>query len=62
MELSAGVGGQEAMLFCNELLVMYSNYCENQGWENSLSDFENSELEGIRHATLTVDHPGRHFN
>lgn len=61
VEISAGVGGQEAMLFCNDLLEMYQSYCENQGWDCELTDCENSDLEGIRHATLSIDHPGMYL-
>lgn len=59
MELSAGVGGQEAMLFCGELFDMYCNYCDSQGWESNVLNFESSELEGARHASLSIEHPGR---
>lgn len=58
MELTAGVGGQEAMLFCSELLDMYCTYCEIQGWENTITGVERSDLEGVRHASVTIDHPG----
>lgn len=33
LEVSAGVGGQEAMLFSKELLDMYGNYGNYKGWE-----------------------------
>lgn len=58
VEFSAGVGGQEAMLFCGELLEMYCNYCENRGFEYTLTQFEKSDLEGVRHATINIEHPG----
>ena len=58
LEISAGVGGQEAMLFCSELFEMYSNYCDSQGWDNNITHFERSDLEGARHATLSIEHPG----
>jgi len=57
MELSAGVGGQEAMLFCNQLLDMYLSYCENQGWEYELIQGEKTDLEGMRHASVSIDSP-----
>jgi peptide chain release factor 1 len=31
LEINAGVGGQEAMLFANELFEMYSQFAEYQG-------------------------------
>lgn len=58
MEFSAGVGGQEAMLFCNELLEMYCNYCTLEEWDHEVTDYAASELEGARHATLCINHPG----
>lgn len=58
MEFSAGVGGQEAMLFCADLLKMYCNHCDAKGFEYTLTQFEKSDLEGIRHASINIDHPG----
>lgn len=58
MELTAGVGGQEAMLFCSELLDMYCSYCDFHGWDNTITGVERSDLEGVRHASVTIDHPG----
>lgn len=57
MEFSAGVGGQESMLFCSEILEMYSNYCDSEGWDFELTDVERSDLEGVRHAALTINDP-----
>lgn len=34
-ELNAGVGGQEAMLFTQELYDLYLNYAHFKGWEVS---------------------------
>ena len=58
MEFSAGVGGQESMLFCNEILEMYCNYCNIKGWDYELTDYEKSDLEGVRHAALYINNPG----
>jgi protein subunit release factor A len=58
MELSAGVGGQESMLFCNELLGMYCGYCDLQGWDYTITSCDTSDLEGVRHAAVSIDHPG----
>lgn len=58
MEFSAGVGGQEAMLFCSELLGMYCVFCEKEGWDHELTDHEKSDLEGVRRAALNINHPG----
>lgn len=58
MEFSAGVGGQESMLFCNEMLNMYCNYCDSEGWTYELIDCEDSDLQGVRHASVCINHPG----
>lgn len=58
VELNAGVGGQEAMLFCSELMNMYLDYCNSQGWESNITHFERSDLEGARQAAIAIDHPG----
>ena len=59
MELSAGVGGQEAMLFCKELSDMYMNYCDSQGWGYEVVQNDKSDLEGVRHLSVNIDHPGK---
>lgn len=61
MEFSAGVGGQESMLFCNEILQMYIIYCESEGWDYELTDIEKSDLEGIRHAAICINNSGMSF-
>ena len=33
LEVTAGVGGQEAMLFCLEIFNMYCNYAVRNGWQ-----------------------------
>ena len=58
MELTGGIGGLEAMLFCKELLDMYCNYCENQGWDHYVDNCEKSSLGGVRRAWLNIDYPG----
>jgi protein subunit release factor A len=44
LEVSAGVGGQEAMLFAKELFDMYCNYITYKGWDMQTADLELSEL------------------
>ena len=56
MEVTGGVGGLEAMLFCKEILEMYSSYCESQGWDYNIDDCEKSSLGGVRRASLTINH------
>lgn len=44
LEVSAGVGGQEAMLFTTEIFDMYSGYAYFKGWTFDLVDYEKSEM------------------
>jgi peptide chain release factor 1 len=56
-EVTAGVGGQEAMLFANELYEMYSNYLDFKGWDVEVLSVDKSDLGGIRHASVVVTGP-----
>lgn len=54
-EITAGVGGQEAMLFCSDLFKMYQGYFEYQGFTYQPLDVDKeSGIDGIRHATILV--------
>lgn len=54
MEIKAGEGGQESALFAGDLLRMYSRYAERRGWIMQLIDREESDLGGIKSATVSV--------
>ncbi|MCL4129313.1 UNVERIFIED_CONTAM: hypothetical protein GTU68_000572, partial [Idotea baltica] len=54
LEVIAGVGGQEAMLFAQDLLQMYEAFCVSNGWEVEITDYEATSLGGIRYATLAI--------
>ncbi|XP_053209133.1 peptide chain release factor 1-like [Panonychus citri] len=54
LEIKAGVGGQEAMLFAAELLQVYLKYIKWHGWLISSVEDDLSELGGLKHAALTV--------
>lgn len=43
-EVSAGVGGKEAMLFAKELYDMYCNYITYKDWNMHIADLELSDL------------------
>ena len=43
LEVSAGVGGQEAMLFTGEIFDMYANYAGFKGWTFDTVDHEKSD-------------------
>lgn len=48
LEVTAGVGGQEAMLFADELTQMYQTFASSRGWDFSLINRLESEMGGIR--------------
>lgn len=54
VEVTAGVGGKEAMLFAGELFDMYCRFCESNGWTVEILEMDHSELGGMRHASLCV--------
>jgi len=52
LEISAGVGGQEAMLFAGELFNMYEAFSLSQGWEVEIIDVLKSELGKLKASSL----------
>ncbi|XP_013782917.1 peptide chain release factor 1-like, mitochondrial [Limulus polyphemus] len=54
LEITAGVGGQEAMLFTKEIFDMYYNYATWKGWQCEILDYEVTDLGGLRHAALSI--------
>ena len=54
VEIRAGTGGDEAALFAGDLLKMYTRYCQLQGWKTDLMSMSESDLGGIKDATLEV--------
>jgi peptide chain release factor 1 len=58
VEIRAGTGGDEAALFAADLLEMYRRYCQLQGWKTEVMDITDSDLGGIKDATLEVNGTG----
>jgi peptide chain release factor 1 len=58
VEIRAGTGGDEAALFAADLLEMYQRYCALQGWKTEVMDRTDSDLGGIKDATLEVNGRG----
>ena len=55
MEIRQGTGGEEAALFANDLLRMYSRFAELKGWKFEIIDLsESSGLGGIKEATVSI--------
>lgn len=44
IEVSAGVGGSEAMLFCQEVWNMYELCAQQRGWQFIPQEYSESEL------------------
>ncbi|XP_061693700.1 peptide chain release factor 1-like, mitochondrial isoform X2 [Syngnathoides biaculeatus] len=54
LEVTAGVGGQEAMLFTAELFDMYEGFARHNGWTFDVLEHMNSDLGGVRHASASI--------
>lgn len=58
MEISAGVGGKEAMLFAGELTRMYELFFKRKGWAVEILEESFDENGGLRRGVLSVEGPG----
>jgi peptide chain release factor 1 len=58
LEIRAGTGGDEAALFADDLLSMYTRYCSLQGWKTEIMSRTDSDLGGIKDAVLEVNGQG----
>ncbi|KAF4090051.1 hypothetical protein AMELA_G00047570 [Ameiurus melas] len=57
LEVTAGVGGQEAMLFTAEIFDMYQNYAGFHGWGFDTLEYMSSDIGGVRHAAASISGP-----
>ncbi|XP_003963918.3 peptide chain release factor 1-like, mitochondrial [Takifugu rubripes] len=57
LEVTAGVGGQEAMLFTAEVFDMYQGYAQHHGWSFDTLEYMKSDLGGLRHASASISGP-----
>lgn len=58
VEIRAGVGGEEAMLFAGALFRMYSMYAETHGYKIDILSENNTELGGYKEITFLVEGDG----
>lgn len=59
MELRAGTGGDEAALWCRDLLEMYLKYAGRRGWSAEVLDLvPETDAGGLRSAVVNVRGPG----
>lgn len=54
VEITAGVGGQEAMLFVKDLYDMYIGYVKYLGLDYEIIDMEVTDTKGIRHVGIMI--------
>ncbi len=54
LEVRAGVGGEEAALFAEELANMYTKYAEKKGWSSRVVDESPSPLGGYKEASFEI--------
>ncbi len=54
VEVRAGVGGDEAALFAEELAAMYLKYAETKGWSSKALDESRSSLGGYKEAQFEI--------
>lgn len=54
LEVRAGVGGEEASLFAEELAQMYLRYAQSKGWQTKKLDESRSELGGIKEGQFEI--------
>ncbi len=54
LEVRAGVGGEEAALFAEELAYMYRKYAEKRGWSVEVLDESPSPLGGYKEASFEI--------
>jgi peptide chain release factor 1 len=58
VEIRAGVGGEEAMLFAGALFRMYSMYAEMRGYKVEILSANDTELGGYKEITFLVEGDG----
>jgi peptide chain release factor 1 len=54
MEIRAGVGGEEAAIFAEDLAKMYKRFCELRGWSFSPVNESRSALGGYKEASFEI--------
>ncbi|MBV9159251.1 MAG: PCRF domain-containing protein [Candidatus Kaiserbacteria bacterium] len=54
VEVRAGVGGEEASLFAEELAAMYLRYAESRGWKWRSLDESRAALGGLKEAQFEI--------
>lgn len=58
VEIRAGVGGEEAALFANDLYRMYSRYAQFQGWRVETLDIKQTDINGLKEVVFEIKGDG----
>lgn len=58
VELRAGTGGEEATLFTQDLVRMYTNFSKQNGWQTNLLSASHSSQGGLKEAIFEIPSPG----
>jgi len=58
LEVKAGEGGEESALFAGDLLRMYLRYAERRGWVAEVLDAQDSDLGGVKDASVAIKTKG----
>ncbi len=54
LEVRAGVGGEEAAIFAQDLAIMYQRFVESKGWGWKVVDESESEMGGYKEASFEI--------
>ncbi|MEZ5159090.1 MAG: peptide chain release factor 1 [Candidatus Nanopelagicales bacterium] len=59
LEIKAGEGGDESALFAGDLVRMYDRYAQARGWRVEVIDMEETNLGGVKDATISIKAKGQ---
>ncbi|KOB70975.1 Mitochondrial translational release factor 1, partial [Operophtera brumata] len=54
VEVTAGAGGLEAMLFARQLFELYESHASYKGWQVDIASLERSDMGGLRKASMLL--------
>lgn len=54
LEIRSGAGGEEAALFANSLLRMYTMFSENKNWKLEILNIKQTELGGLKEVSVLI--------
>ena len=58
VEIKAGEGGEESALFAADLMRMYLRYADRRGWSTEVLESVESDMGGVKDATIAVKAKG----